>query len=241
MEARTVRMITLIALPVVALLGFAPLAEASYSPVPGTCTVLVNTLGEGSRDSAVVRLQNFLIGRGYLSGYATGTFGRSTYTALTYFQADNGLQITGVADSPTRARIEALSCGSRYTEPQPTVRYVAPQPVVRYDYGSSRNSTYRYPTSRHTDYDEWDYSYSRKYDYEYDYGYSHSYNWNDYGRSSDQCYQRNGRWYGSCNSYRSQKDDYRYDSYGYGRDSHFDYYACQYDRACSGSRETYRF
>lgn len=60
-----------------------------------------NTLQKGSKGDAVVKLQNRLNELGYSVGKADGDFGNKTKTAIEQFQADNGLDVTGIADEKT--------------------------------------------------------------------------------------------------------------------------------------------
>ena len=53
----------------------------------------------------VVFLQNRLIELGYLSDAADGTYGENTQTAVREFQKSNNLQITGIADPSTQAKL----------------------------------------------------------------------------------------------------------------------------------------
>ena len=58
-------------------------------------------LEKGSKGDEVKQLQEALIGQGFLNGKADGDFGKMTETALSDFQAANGLEATGVADQKT--------------------------------------------------------------------------------------------------------------------------------------------
>ena len=62
-------------------------------------------LSEGARGEAVEQLQARLIELGYLSGAADGIFGAQTQSAVALFQSLNGLDVTGVADARTTARM----------------------------------------------------------------------------------------------------------------------------------------
>ena len=68
------------------------------------------TLQRGDRDDAdgaayIVMLQNRLITLGFLQGAADGVFGESTETAVKQFQKLNGLEMTGIADAETQAKL----------------------------------------------------------------------------------------------------------------------------------------
>lgn len=61
------------------------------------------TLEEGSRGVAVVGLQKYLAGLGYLEGNTDGIYGKKTAAAVSAFQKAEGLEETGIADSATQA------------------------------------------------------------------------------------------------------------------------------------------
>ena len=65
-------------------------------------------LGDSDADdgmSYIVFLQNRLIELGYLHDTADGTYGANTEVAVRQFQKNNGLPVTGIADSATQNRI----------------------------------------------------------------------------------------------------------------------------------------
>ncbi|MGA1263562.1 MAG: peptidoglycan-binding protein [Prochlorothrix sp.] len=66
------------------------------------------TLSQGSSGPAVVELQQQLADLGYFNANATGYYGSVTVEAVRQFQADQGLQVDGVAGPATQA---ALSGG----------------------------------------------------------------------------------------------------------------------------------
>ncbi len=92
--------------------GFFKHAEAQISQNPAACTALAYNLRIGMYDgTAVVALQVFLNGRGYLNHVPTGYFGLLTFSAVQNFQASQGIINTGFVGPLTRAQIQALSCG----------------------------------------------------------------------------------------------------------------------------------
>ena len=62
-------------------------------------------LSKGSNGDAVKAVQQKLIDLGYLDGKADGDYGNKTLNAVKAFQADAGLEQTGVADSDTQAAL----------------------------------------------------------------------------------------------------------------------------------------
>lgn len=76
----------------------------------GTTTniLLTQKLYKGIQSYEVTLLQNFLINRGYLSGYADGKFGAKTHKAVQLFQKANGLVPDGRVGPGTRAVINNL-------------------------------------------------------------------------------------------------------------------------------------
>lgn len=71
------------------------------------------SLGDGEGDDLkeyVKGLQNFLREKGYLKANATGYFGKLTRTALTNFQRDNNLELTGELNASVRSSIKNLKC-----------------------------------------------------------------------------------------------------------------------------------
>ena len=52
-------------------------------------------------DQVIVNVQNALKELGYYAGDITGSLGASTRRALTAYQQDYGLYVTGVVDEPT--------------------------------------------------------------------------------------------------------------------------------------------
>ena len=76
----------------------------AVTPVPeGTVASSYEVLYSGSKGEAVVALQSALKELGFYSGKADGEFGSGTRSAVTAFQAKNGLSQTGSADDATQA------------------------------------------------------------------------------------------------------------------------------------------
>lgn len=71
-------------------------------------TVACETMAVGSKGISVEELQQQLIDLGYLTGLADGDFGNGTQNAVTAFQKDVGLPVTGIVDYDT---YEALFSG----------------------------------------------------------------------------------------------------------------------------------
>ena len=89
----------------------APLPQASYTP-----------LFMGDRGEEVKRLQEKLIELGYLTGKADGIYGKNTRQAVTAFQENNDLPVSGNADEATLALLyeDGLTPDDGPTAPQPT-------------------------------------------------------------------------------------------------------------------------
>ena len=60
---------------------------------------------QGSRGTEVRYLQMNLIGLGYLTGDADGSYGSKTYAAVQAFQADYGLAVDGSAGQATQTAV----------------------------------------------------------------------------------------------------------------------------------------
>ena len=58
-------------------------------------------LKSGSKGGSVLRIQNELFARGYLTQEGDGRYGKNTETAVRAFQQENGLEATGVVDEAT--------------------------------------------------------------------------------------------------------------------------------------------
>ncbi len=61
----------------------------------------MENIRRGQRSEAVREVQEILIARGYLDGTADGIFGAKTEAAVLAFQADNGLDATGIVGEAT--------------------------------------------------------------------------------------------------------------------------------------------
>ena len=75
----------------------------------------VLSLGDGEDDGMsdqVRRLQDFLREKVKVSWKSTGLFGKNTRAALSNFQRDNGLTVTGEFDAATRAKAHSMYCKS---------------------------------------------------------------------------------------------------------------------------------
>ncbi len=100
---------------IVAALFSAGIASAqTYSYGSGACTNLADNLSIGSRGTQVTSLQSFLVAQNYPGSgmwMVTGYFGQATAAAVRNFQQNHGLAVSGMADSATRAAINAVSCG----------------------------------------------------------------------------------------------------------------------------------
>jgi peptidoglycan hydrolase-like protein with peptidoglycan-binding domain len=67
-----------------------------------TCTTLTKSLAKGSENSEVLKLQQFLFDKGYLTATPNGYFGGMTMSAVKKFQAANGLSQVGSVGPGTR-------------------------------------------------------------------------------------------------------------------------------------------
>lgn len=108
----------LIALVAVASLGGAHVAQAQSSgmPAPSQCVSLGSNLGIGTIDlyggGQVLALQTYLYQHGYMSHAPTGYYGVLTTSAVFKFQRANSILSTGYTGPLTRARLQALTCGT---------------------------------------------------------------------------------------------------------------------------------
>jgi peptidoglycan hydrolase-like protein with peptidoglycan-binding domain len=75
------------------------------APAAAQSALPSGALSQGASGTAVTQLQNALKAQGFLAVNATGFFGPATAAALSAFQAENGLPVTGVADQETLAKI----------------------------------------------------------------------------------------------------------------------------------------
>lgn len=67
----------------------------------GSITVNAASISSGTSGSQVVQLQTKLKGQGYFKANCTGYYGSITKNAVSAFQKDNGLTVTGEVDSST--------------------------------------------------------------------------------------------------------------------------------------------
>ena len=94
----------------------APTPAPTPTPLP-TATPLA-TLKKGMTGEAIRRLQETLIGLGYLDDAADGSFGQKTYDALVMFQAVNGLSADGIAGNQTLTLLYSGSALSASEAPE---------------------------------------------------------------------------------------------------------------------------
>ena len=78
-----------------------PTPMPTATPIPEPTAVTYRTLKKGMTGEDVVRMQEALIGLGYLSGKADGQFGSGTQNAVIQFQAVNRLSADGIAGNKT--------------------------------------------------------------------------------------------------------------------------------------------
>lgn len=84
-------------------------APVVSAPAPVAApAVFTNTLGRGSRGSAVKQLQAKLQALGYMSAKPNGTFGPATMKAVKAFQNANNLKPSGKLDKATRDALNAM-------------------------------------------------------------------------------------------------------------------------------------
>lgn len=117
----------------------------SYPYVSGAgCVSLSKDLSQGSRNSDVTSLQNFLLAQNYPgsgSWMVTGYFGSATRQAVVNFQSQRALAQSGIADAQTRAAIASLTCGGgNYNSYLSDVGYYSTVPVI-----NPVLSSYAYP------------------------------------------------------------------------------------------------
>lgn len=75
-----------------------------------SCTDIKNNLIKGNENTDVLRLQNFLYEKGFLSALPNGYFGNGTYNAVRKFQKSVGLSQSGGVLALTRVAIKRESC-----------------------------------------------------------------------------------------------------------------------------------
>ena len=97
---------------------FTSLAIAFSFGMTSTCFAF-DTVKKGDNGDTVIQIQSALITLGYLSGSADGAFGGGTEDAVSSFQADNELDVTGVVGEATYNKLMELSgAGGHATETQ---------------------------------------------------------------------------------------------------------------------------
>lgn len=98
------------------------------------CTAVLNTnmryrMRDSQTNNEVSALQDFLNVEGYLASQPTGFFGLATLNAVKKFQSASGFVATGYVGPLTRAKINAMSCGTGVTA-TPTQYTSVPTPQV---------------------------------------------------------------------------------------------------------------
>ncbi len=99
-------------------------ASAGYfnpAPVSVCSDTITRTLRVGSRNNEVVALQNFLHQEGYLYAIPNGYFGNQTMQAVSAFQAENGILVTGTVGAYTREAVNNALCGNVGTSFDPSL------------------------------------------------------------------------------------------------------------------------
>jgi hypothetical protein len=91
----------------------------------GSCVNISRDLSLRTRGSDVLNLQTFLVSQNFPGSgtwMETGLFGAATHAAVSDFQQEQSLAVTGIADYATRNAIERLTCGGlvAYTAPTAT-------------------------------------------------------------------------------------------------------------------------
>lgn len=100
--------------------GYSYYDQPSQSSQNGCIVLTTDTISTTSYEPQVANLQQFFIGRGYLRGNPNGYLDQPTEMALSRFQADSGIPVTGRVDSQTRTIIQQVSC--------PQYQYQGPYP-----------------------------------------------------------------------------------------------------------------
>ncbi len=97
----------------------------AISPLSASAS-LENDLKYGSKSSAVLELQEFLIDKGFLKSQPTGSFYALTKSAVMAYQVSEGLPSTGFVGPMTRAKINASLGNDTEAEIQETGTVTAP-------------------------------------------------------------------------------------------------------------------
>jgi peptidoglycan hydrolase-like protein with peptidoglycan-binding domain len=120
---------------IIAIIFFFPVIAFAQTTVP--CTDIGVNLYKGLETSSVLKLQNFLYGKGHLKAKPNGYYGPGTMAAVKAYQKSVGITQTGSVATLTRARIKKDSCGVTGSNVSPSTSTVAKpesspaaQPVV---------------------------------------------------------------------------------------------------------------
>jgi peptidoglycan hydrolase-like protein with peptidoglycan-binding domain len=104
---------------------------------PSTTTISLGALTPGTENSDVTRLQQRLKEAGYFQGATTQYYGSVTQRAVTEFQRNNNLAVTGVADVQTLSAL-GLRSGGTVTSLPPTVPYASNAPFNTSSFTNNR-------------------------------------------------------------------------------------------------------
>ncbi len=88
-----------------------------------SCITLAKNLSKGVENSEVLKLQQFLQNKGYLTNTPTGYFGAGTLKAVKKFQLANEIPQVGLVGPSTRAKIKEISCGNSNVNTYSTTNY----------------------------------------------------------------------------------------------------------------------
>jgi peptidoglycan hydrolase-like protein with peptidoglycan-binding domain len=101
-------------------------SQTIAAPIQPSPTVIsLGTLTPGTENSDVTRLQQRLKDAGYFQGATTQYYGSVTQSAVTQFQRDNRLNVTGVADSQTLAALGLRSGSGSVSSLPPAIPYAS--------------------------------------------------------------------------------------------------------------------
>jgi peptidoglycan hydrolase-like protein with peptidoglycan-binding domain len=104
---------------------------------PSSTTISLGALTPGTENSDVTRLQQRLKEAGYFQGATTQYYGSVTQRAVTEFQRNNNLSVTGVADVQTLSAL-GLRSGGTVTSLPPTVPYASNGPFNTSSFTNNR-------------------------------------------------------------------------------------------------------
>lgn len=111
--------------------------------VPQTAQA-ATVLQVGSTGSNVIKVQQKLIGWGYLKGSADGVYGTATRDAVKWFQKNNGLTIDGKVGPATAAKMGiTFSSSSATTSSTATIISADHRLLSKLVYGEARGETYK--------------------------------------------------------------------------------------------------